>query len=225
MSHNVLQLNKDKTEILVIHNDVRRGSIASHLDSLSLKTSNQAKNLGTIFDSDLSFKKLLLALLLKQHIITSEISPKYVTVSPLLTVRNLFMHLLCLDLTTATVFLLGYQRALLKHLQRVQNAAAWMLTRCKTRNHITPTLRSLHWLTVFFWIEFNILLLVIKCLHVTAPIYLSNLLNKYTPVRSLRTSKYFKHASEGSILCIFYSPDVSSYPAVPHLPRLPFPPI
>ncbi len=57
MSQNFLQLNKDKTKILVISNDVRRGSIASHLDSLSLKNSNQAKNLGIIFDSDLSFKK------------------------------------------------------------------------------------------------------------------------------------------------------------------------
>ncbi len=63
-----------------------------------------------------------------------------------------------------------------------------MLTRCKIRNHITPTLRSLHWLPVSFRIEFKILLLVFKCLHVTAPIYLSNLINKYTPVRSLRTS-------------------------------------
>ncbi len=63
-----------------------------------------------------------------------------------------------------------------------------MLTRCKIRNHITPTLRSLHWLPVSFRIEFKILLLVFKCLHGTAPIYLSNLLNKYTPVRSLRTS-------------------------------------
>ncbi len=53
----LLQLNKDKTEILVIGNDLRRGSIASHLDSLSLKNSNQAKNLGIIFDSDISFKK------------------------------------------------------------------------------------------------------------------------------------------------------------------------
>ncbi len=57
MSQNFLQLNKDKTEKLVIGNDVRRGSIVSHLDSLSLKTSNQAKNLGIIFDSNLSFKK------------------------------------------------------------------------------------------------------------------------------------------------------------------------
>ncbi len=82
----------------------------------------------------------------------------------------------------------GLPKSSIKHLQRVQNAAAQMLTRCKIRNHITPTLRSLHWLPVSFRIEFKILLSVFKCLHGTAPIYLSNLLNKYTPVRSLRTS-------------------------------------
>ncbi len=224
MSHNVLQLNKDKTEILVIRNDVRRGSIASHLDSLSLKTSNQAKNLGTIFDSDLSFKKHISIVTKTAYYHLRNISKVCDSLSP--SDSEKLVHAFVMSrLDYCNSVFAGLPKSSIKHLQRVQNAAAWMLTRCKTRNHITPTLRSLHWLTVFFWIEFNILLLVIKCLHVTAPIYLSNLLNKYTPVRSLRTSKYFKHASEGSILCIFYSPDVSSYPAVSSFTPIAFSPI
>ena len=61
----------------------------------------------------------------------------------------------------------------LSSLQRLQNTAARIVTLFKRINHTTPVLQSIHWLpipsrTVYF-------LLVIRCMHGSAPEYNTNL--------------------------------------------------
>src|SRR4029434_7281077 len=56
-----------------------------------------------------------------------------------------------------------------------------------THTH-TPVYKSLHWLPVSFIIDIKILLLVYKSLHSHAPEYMSDMLSRYTPSRSLRSS-------------------------------------
>ena len=58
----------------------------------------------------------------------------------------------------------------------------------KTVDHITPVLRSLHWLPVCQRIDFKILLLVYKALNGFGPEYISDLLLHYKPPRPLRSS-------------------------------------
>ncbi len=48
----------------------------------------------------------------------------------------------------------------ISHLQVAQNAAARFLKGCKKFDHVTPILRSLHWLPVQYRIEYKILLIV-----------------------------------------------------------------
>ncbi len=48
-------------------------------------------------------------------------------------------------------------KKILRQVQLIKNAAARFLTKTKKRNHITPVLRSLHWLPVRFRIEFKTL--------------------------------------------------------------------
>ena len=60
-----------------------------------------------------------------------------------------------------------------------------LLTR-KT-DHITPVLRSLHWLPVTYRIDFKVLLLVYKSLNNMGPEYIHDLLVEYKPSRSLRS--------------------------------------
>jgi hypothetical protein len=74
-------------------------------------------------------------------------------------------------------------------LQRVQNSAARIVTRVKCREHITPILRSLHWLPIHFRIQFKINLLTYKVLSTEQPSYLHDLLPRAQPCRSLRTNK------------------------------------
>ena len=73
-------------------------------------------------------------------------------------------------------------------LQYIQNAAARVLTRTRKYEHISPVLRSLHWLPVAQRIDFKAALLVYKSLHGLAPKYISDMLVPYEPSRTLRTS-------------------------------------
>lgn len=81
----------------------------------------------------------------------------------------------------------GVAKTQITRLQVVQNAAARFLKGCKKFEHVTPLLKSLHWLPVQFRIEYKILLLVYKSLNNLAPLYLSELLHLYTPKRGLRS--------------------------------------
>ncbi len=53
--------------------------------------------------------------------------------------------------------------------------------------HITPVLRSLHWLPVTFRIDFKVLLLVYKSLNGIGPKYMADMLTEYKPNRPLRS--------------------------------------
>ena len=82
----------------------------------------------------------------------------------------------------------GLTKQMLNKLKLIQNAAARIVTRTSKCNHITPVLKSLHWLPVKQRTEFKILLLVYKSLNGLAPPYISDLIYFYDPVRCLRSS-------------------------------------
>ena len=73
-------------------------------------------------------------------------------------------------------------------LQRVQNAAARILSKTSKFTHITPVLKQLHWLPVVERIKFKILLLTWKIVHGFAPHYFDDLFSEYVPSRNLRSS-------------------------------------
>ena len=82
----------------------------------------------------------------------------------------------------------GLPKKAISKLQMIQNAAARVLTETRRREHITPVLKSLHWLPVSCRIDFKILLLVYKSLHSHSPEYISDMLIRYMPNRPLRSS-------------------------------------
>ena len=61
-------------------------------------------------------------------------------------------------------------------LQRIQNAAARLVTNTPRICHITPILEDLHWLPIKYRIQFKIVLLTFKCLYELAPQYLVDLI-------------------------------------------------
>ncbi len=83
----------------------------------------------------------------------------------------------------------GCPASSINKLQIVQNAAARVLTRSrKIMIIITPNFySSLHWLPIKFRISYKILLLTYKALNGLAPAYLTSLLSRYNPTRSLRS--------------------------------------
>ena len=54
MQNNFLQLNSDKTEVIVCGPQKQRESVISRLETLPIKPNNQVRNLGVILDSDLN---------------------------------------------------------------------------------------------------------------------------------------------------------------------------
>ena len=62
-------------------------------------------------------------------------------------------------------------------LQRVQNAAARLVTCYSKFSHVTPVLYQLYWLPVRFRIFFKVLLIVYKSLLGQSPQYISNLIS------------------------------------------------
>ena len=76
----------------------------------------------------------------------------------------------------------------LNKLQRLQNTAARLIKGAKKNDHIMPVLEELHWLPIRYRIQFKILLLVYKCLHVLAPQYHTELIKLRCPPRTVRSS-------------------------------------
>ena len=80
-------------------------------------------------------------------------------------------------------------------LQRVQNAAARLITGTGTRENITPALRSLHWLPVKFRITFKLCVLM-HLVHIGhAPAYPSDMVTATADLSSrgrLRSSNTFR---------------------------------
>ncbi|KAF7695156.1 hypothetical protein HF521_006879 [Silurus meridionalis] len=83
---------------------------------------------------------------------------------------------------------LGIPLDTVRELQMVQNAAARLLSNTSKCSHITPVLRSLHWLPVQFRLEYKVLLFVFKAINGLAPAYLAELITVYQPARTLRSS-------------------------------------
>ena len=77
----------------------------------------------------------------------------------------------------------------LKRLQRVQSSLACaVVPSTRYTDHITPTLRKLHWLPIDERITFKIASLTYKTLNYKQPTYLLELLHPVVPTRTLRSS-------------------------------------
>ena len=110
-------------------------------------------------------------------------------------------HLLSVDSTKTLVsafvlcrldycnsLLSGCSEHLLEKLKMVQNSAARLVLKAHKRYHVSPLLRTLHWLAIQARIEYKLSTLFHFFFFDTEPVYLSDLLHVYSPSRQLRSS-------------------------------------
>jgi hypothetical protein len=191
MQLNKLQLNSDKTELLIITppRQLLKFVIPNlHIGKSTIRPTVSARNLGVIFDNTMRLDKHVTSLVSRSNFHLRNIGRirRFLTDDA---ATKLIHALISSRLDNGNSLLYGLPDILLSKLQRVMNTAARILTRTKPRVHITPVLEELHWLPIEKRIEFKLLTLTYKCLHGEAPDYLSGLLQTYLPQRSLRSSE------------------------------------
>ena len=84
--------------------------------------------------------------------------------------------------------LAGLPATAIRPLQLIQNAAARLFFNLPKFTHITPLLRSLHWLPVAARIRFKTLALAYHAANGSGPVYIQDMVKRYTPARSLRSA-------------------------------------
>jgi len=190
MGNNFLKVNGDKTDFILLGTTNQLSKLTEFslsIDGSEIPPSAAVRNLGVVFDNNMSMEK---------HI-------NQLCASSFYHLRNIGKIRQYLDQTTAerlvhafvtsrldycNSLLFGLPDCLVSKVQSVQNAAARIITRNKKHCRITPVLRDLHWLPITSRINFKILVLTYKCIHGLAPAYLQSLVTVKTNTRNLRSS-------------------------------------
>ena len=189
MKANFLKLNDDKTEFLLFgsHQQLSKINIEHiNVGDSSIATVSQARNLGAIFDSSMTMKPHISNVIRSSSFQLRNISRirKYLSRDA---TEQIIHSFITSRLDNNNALLYGLPANQLYRLQKIQNTAARILTFSRKSCHITPILKELHWLPINQRIIFKLLLIVYKCTNNVAPSYVTELLSKYLPTRTLRS--------------------------------------
>ncbi len=184
MKENHLQLNLAKTELLVFPaTPTLQHDFLIQLGSSTITPSASVRNLGVIFDDQLTFK---------EHIAKTARSCRFAlhnirNIRPFLTehaAQLLVQALVISRLDYCNALLAGLPSCTIKLLQMIQNAAARLVFNEPKRAYVTPLFISLHWLPVAARIQFKTLMLAYRTTTGSASTYFHSLLGIYIPSRS-----------------------------------------
>ncbi len=182
MKEHHLQLNLAKTELLVFPaTPTLQHDFTIQLSSSTITPSASVRNLGVIFDDQLTFK---------EHIAKTARSCRF-ALHNIRKIRTehaaqlLVQALVISRLDYCNALLAGLPSNTIKPLQMIQNAAARLVFNEPKRAHVTPLLISLHWLPVAACIQFKTLMLAYRTTTGSAPTYFHSLMTIYIPSRSL----------------------------------------
>ncbi len=188
MKEHHLQLNLAKTELLVVPaTPTLQHDFSIQLGTSIITPSTSVRNLGVIFDDQLTFK---------EHNAKTARSCRFALhnirkIRPLLTehaAQLLVQALVVSRLDYCNALLAGLPSNTIKPLQMIQNAAARLVFNEPKITHVTPLFISLHWLPVAARIKFKTLMLAYRTTTGSAPSYFHSLLRIYIPSRSLRSA-------------------------------------
>ena len=196
MNSNKLLLKSSKTEFLLIGTK-QQWLKFSQLTTLSLgndiiPVSSSARNLGFIFDSDMSFTDQIISLSTSCHFHIRYIRRIRHLLS-LSTATALANSLVSSKLDYCNSLYNGISQANLNKIQRIQNTLAHVVINTSKFEHITPILKKLHWLPIKQRIDYKLCLLTYKTLQIQQPTYLYNSFS--FPSHSLST-----RSSDSSVL-------------------------
>src|SRR6218665_252640 len=192
MSYNLLCLNPSKTEFIIIGLPAQIKKIPDSSIRLSNNSSSTTvisdapvRNLGVTFDPHLSFSN---------HI--SNLSRScFMHIRDLRRIRPMLDFKNASTIATSIVhskpdycnsLFLNLDSTQIQRLQLIQNSLARAVTRTPRHHHITPVLKSLHWLKIPERIHFKVLSLTYNSLQSSQPTSLRELF-PIQPTRSTRS--------------------------------------
>ena len=191
MNTNKLKLNEEKTEILLFGTTqklkkVQTSSISICNTDIPIKT--KARNLGVIFDSQLSMDNHVSTVRKTCYTQLRRIAHirQYITED---TTKKLVCSFVTPHLDYCNSLLTALPNNRIAKLQQIQNSAARLVKQINKKEHITPILRELHWLPIRSRIDYKIATITFKCINdPTFPSYLRDLISYKTTSRTLRSS-------------------------------------
>ena len=190
MQDNFLKLNDQKTEFVLIGSKKQLSKV--HVPHITIGDSDItpaacARNLGVIFDTSMSLSSHISNIVRSSSFHLRNIGRIRKYLNPHATEQIVHSFITSrLDMGNSLLF--GLPQNQIARLQRIQNAAARLVTLTKKSSHITPVLHELHWLPIGYRIVYKLMLIVYKSLHNLAPDYINDLLQPYNPPRKLRSS-------------------------------------
>ena len=147
---------------------------------------HSARNLGVMFDCGLIMKQQVDRICQTAYFELRRIGS--IVSFLLLRPQKFFTSLVLSRLDYCNSLMAGIPQKLANKVRRVMNCAALLVCKAPKREHVTSLLVDLHWLPVERRTEYKIATIRSNLITGTGPPYLSDLLELYTPSRTLRSS-------------------------------------
>ena len=188
---NGLQLNAEKTDGILLGTAarLRNDGVVSGIrlsTASDLVLASTVKTLGVTLDSSLSFNKHIdnICQASRYHIAALRHIRKCVNTQ---TAKEIAAVIVGSRLDYCNSLLYGTSKANVHKLQLIQNSLARVVMLKRKNDHISNSLRELHWLPVEARIKFKLAVITYRALSTSRPSYLASMLSFYTPSRSLRS--------------------------------------
>ena len=183
-------MNDDKTELLLIGSNYECSKITNisiKIGNTVVTPENSAKNLGIVFDKNLSLNEHINQICKKSFFQLKRISQlrNYMSEDTTIIMIHSFLHS---NLDYRNSLFNNLPKYLINKLQKIQNTAERIIKHKNKFDNITPVLKDLHWLTIERKSIFKIAVLTYKTLNGYAPQYLNDIIHKHTSVRTLRST-------------------------------------
>ena len=111
----------------------------------------------------------------------------FISKTAAITLANVFVHS---RVDFCNSFFYDLPKYSVHRLQKVQKTVTRIVTKSSHFLHITPTLKSLHWLPIFYRINFKICCITASVLSLDEPFHLSTLRTHRSNTHSPRTTSF-----------------------------------
>ena len=177
MRTNFLKLNDDKTEFLIIGTPQQLAKVNTtsiKIGQDNIQKSEAVRNPGFYYDLHMKNTIHVNKLCSTLYLTLKKIAKIRHTID-MDTTRILVQVLVTSKLDYCNSLMLGSTEYNIAKLQRIQNSAACIMYMKRYVLHITPYLKSLHWLKIEERITYKIAVLMFKCINRSASKYLQDL--------------------------------------------------